>query len=178
MNERQKFDLYEEHDRKIAGVAAGESKSMDQLAALVYIDLTLPFHQMISPIRDLLKDKPDGFAFDVAFFSGKEINSDSKLFVDYMKSVVEPSYEVKYYYRGIIHPEVIGLFFGEIYVAKSSQLLYKKSTLHDFMLGLMESPAVFRLFVQRFIDVYSQYPNEILLDIAELTTIGLNIKTY
>jgi hypothetical protein len=179
MNERQKFDLYQDEYRPSTGDPTGELEPMDRNTKLIYIDLSTPLHQMVSPVRELLSDKPIGYEFEIAFYIGFQVNPDVPLFLNYLYSVIEKQYSVRYYIRGIMHPNMMGLLLSEnAFVEKSSKLLLKQNSYFDVMTSLLSSPAIFRSFIQRFIDSYNQYPSEAYLDVTELQSIGFTFKTF
>lgn len=180
MNETTKFRLYDDDDRKSSSDSAGESGNVVRSSTIVYVDVTKPLPQMIEPVRSLLENKPDGYSFGIYIVAGEYVNPDVKQFVSYLRDVIEETYEVTYYFRGLIHPEYVGILLSgsDCYVAQSTKVLFKLTTLHDFMKSLMIRPEVFRKFIQRYIDAYSDFPERAYLDVTELDMIGLTFKKF
>lgn len=174
----KKFNLYEEDVREVSSNPAEEFGNMVSDSIMVYVDLTKPLPELIKPIRETLQDKPEGFQLDLYLVCGLNCNQDTELFVAYLNTVLV-DFKLRFFVRGIIHPEFISiLLLDDVWVENNLKLIYRQNSLHTLMKNLMLKPEVFRRFVQRFIDQYSNFPSEVLLDTTELDLMGFNLNKF
>lgn len=178
MNNATTFNLYEENIQQDA-VNPNESLGyLDSNSIMVYLDLTKSLPELIKPIRETLQDKPEGFQLDLYLVCGLNCNEDVDWFVAYLKTVLG-DFKLRFFIRGIIHPDFISILFEEnVFVESGLKLIYRQNSVHKLMKNLMVRPDIFRKFVQRFIDQYNIFPNEVLLDLTELQTIGFNLNKF
>lgn len=167
----EKFNIYEDEKTKIQ-----QSTSLE-IHAEIDLSETKSFYDLIQPIRNFLKDKPEDFVMTVYFVSGKTCSKDIKLFTNYLKSVQNP---IRIIFRGILHMEMMGLLlsYDEISLDQSCKLLYSKEKLHDFLIDLLDYPDFFRKFLQRFTEEYWKLQDGSALDITELNLLGIQFKTF
>jgi hypothetical protein len=180
MNEKQKFNLYEDepNHRQIADNSEQTSGDLVSDTTIVYLDFTKPLPELIKPIRDYLEDKPEGHSVGIYIVCGYEFNRDVSLFIEYINSIKQ-TFNFQFYFRGLVHSEFIQLlFFENIYFEKDVKLVYRQDSLHLLLKNLMKSPEIFRKFIQRFIDEYNKVNVFGLIDLIELETIGFKIQKF
>lgn len=178
MNDLKKFSLYDEEKTAIQSDSTGGFSDFDQEeSALIEIDLSQNLYNLCKPIRDYLKDKPESLNLNVYFVSGATSSPDVHLFVDYLKTL--PNL-VSVYFRGIIHTNMISLFFKfeNILVDKDCRLKYDPKELNFLLSNLLQNPMIFNNFIQRFSTDYHRIKNETYFDLTELNMLGFNLKTF
>lgn len=180
MNEQKKFNLYEDEpdNRQVVDNSEQTSRDLVSDSIIVYLNFNDELPNLIKPIRDELKDKPDGFKLNIYIVCGNNCNKDIPLFIDYLNSI-EEDYDFTYFIRGIIHSEFISILNKEkVYIENSSKLIYRQEKLHLLLKNLIQVPNIFKKFFQRFIDEYSRFPSETFIDLTELETIGFKIQKF
>jgi len=180
MNEKQKFNLYEDEldSRQVSNNPTQTSGNLVSDSAIVYLNFNDELPDLIKSIRDELSDKPEGFKLNIYIVCGNNCNKDIPLFVDYLNSIDE-IFDFTYFIRGIIHSEFISILNKEkVYIEKNVKLIYKQEKLHLLLKNLIQTPTLFKKFMQRFIDEYSIFLSETFIDLTELETIGFKIEKF
>ena len=177
MNEKNKFNLYEEDDREASSPTAQTSGNLVSNTSILYVDLSKPLPEMIRPIREYLEDKPKGHEVGIYIIAGYEYNPDVSLFIDYLDSIND-FFKFSIYVRGLIHSEYIHLLFSEnLYLESGVKLVYRGALLNRLLKNLMIKPEMFRKFIQRFIDDYCNEKYK-LIDVTELETLGFKFQKF
>ena len=175
---KEKFNLYEDNDRKDPNLSEQPLGTGVSDPIIVYVNFNDELPNLIKPIREILEDKPEGFRLGIYIVTGFQVNSDIVLFLDYLKTI-EEIFDLTYYIRGIIHPDFISILFKEnVFVEKGLRLSYRRDTLHQLLTKLMTKPDIFRKFMQRFIDEYHKFQIHEMIDLTELELIGFKINKF
>lgn len=180
MNEGKKFNLYEDEpdNRQIVNNPTQTSGDLVSDSAIVYLNFNDELPELIKPLRNELADKPKGFKLNIYIVCGNNVNRDIPIFIDYLNSIDEV-FDCTYIVRGIIHSEFISILNKErIFLEKNVKLIYKQEKLHLLLKNLIQTPTLFKKFMQRFIDEYSRFPSETFIDLTELETIGFQVEKF
>lgn len=179
MNEKT-FNLYEDEPDNRSTSNNPEQTSGDLVSntTIVYLNFNDELPDLIKPIRTELEDKPEGFKLNIYIVCGNNCNKDIPLFLDYIISL-EEVFDFTFFLRGIIHSEFISILNKEkVFVERNCKLIYRQEKLHLLLKNLIATPALFKKFMQRFIDDYSKFPTETFIDLTELETIGFQVAKF
>ena len=81
---KEKFNLYEDNDRKDPNLSEQPLGTGVSDPIIVYVNFNDELPNLIKPIREILEDKPEGFRLGIYIVTGFQVNSDIVLFLDYL----------------------------------------------------------------------------------------------
>lgn len=176
MEDFKKFSLYDDE------VVESTDSNILVISSANQIDVEINLSEgtlfdLINPIREFIKDKPEDRLITVYLVCGNTCSNDVCLFVDFLKTVSNP---LRIAFRGIIHMNFIKLFleYPDIRVDAKCRMIYSKDKLHSFMTDLLINPNIFRTFLQRFVNDYYKLETGSAIDVTELNLIGIQIEKF
>lgn len=180
MKDFEKFSLYGETNASTTDAAIENNPLTEpdrENEVLITLDFSKEtFGQMVEKVRNVTESRPESIQLNFFILSGFSPHPDSALILGYIKSLKR---DCKFFVRGIIHLEFLDIFTcPNLYINSNSKLKFDPTKLQEIQNQLLRFPDVFRIYFQRYIDVYHKFKGSEYLDVTELKTLGFNFETY